>query len=422
MLRTNPQSATAKVASILLFALAVMFTCSAQAQTFTVLHNFTGGADGGNPYAGLAIDSAGSLYGTTNTGGSNGYGAGTVFKMTHRNGNWTFAPLYSFMYGDDGGNPFAGVVFGPNGSLYGTTNDGGVHGDGTVFSLRPPPHACSSVLCSWTETVLYSFQGGTDGAGPYDGVVFDRAGNIYGTTYSGGTYGGGTVFELSPSDGGWTEGVIYAFSGSDGAQPISGVTVDDAGNLYGTTQLGGDYVCDGNGPACGTAFELTYSAGSGWAESFLYSFTGGADGADPYAGLIFDPSGNLYGATPGPYGAGVAGTVFKLTPSAGAWTFSLVYGFGEGGDECGPRGTLAMDGAGNLYGTTYCLGTHFVGSVFKLTHINGSWSSTTLYSFTGRSDGGYPEAGVTLDASGNVYGTTTVGGQYNYGVVFEITP
>ncbi|MGA2904887.1 MAG: choice-of-anchor tandem repeat GloVer-containing protein [Candidatus Korobacteraceae bacterium] len=374
-----------------------------QAQTFTVLHNFTGGADGGYPYAGVTMDRAGNLYGTTYYG--------TVYKMTHTGVSWTLATL------GDVGETWAGVTIGPNGSLYGTTYDGGAYGNGSVFNLRPPLHACSNVLCSWTETVLYSFQGGTDGANPASGVIFDQAGNIYGTTAYGGLecyYLGncGTVYEVTPSGSGWTESVIYAFSGSDGESPLSSVIFDNAGNLYGTTWGGGTYPCGGSG--CGTVFELTPTGSGGWAESFLYSFTNGADGLNPYAGLIFDPSGNLYGAT-----AGGSETAFKLTPSGVTWTFSLVYSF-TGGDWCGPRATLVMDGAGNLYGTTACDVPN--GTVFKLTPSDdGTWTYTLLHGFTDP-DGALPFGGVVIDANGNLYGTTSAGGQYGYGVVWEITP
>ena len=389
-----------------IFALAIL-TVAAQAQTFTVIHNFTGGADGGNSYAGVTLDRAGNVYGQTVTS-DGGSGLGTVYKLTHRSGGWTFAPLY-----DDGG--FGGVTIGPNGSLYGT---GAVAvGAAGVFNLQPPVHFLPNPLAPWMESSLYLFQQGIY-ANPTSGVVFDRAGNVYGTTSNGGRYGGGTVYELSPSDSGWTGRVIYNFSnGTDGSFPYAGLVVDAAGNLYGTTLEGGAY---GNG----TVFELTDLPGLGWSESFLYSFTGGADGGNPYGGLTFDLSGNLYGATPGTYTFnGNAGSVFKLTPSGNSWTFSVVYSFTEGGDECGPRGTPVMDAEGNLYDTTACLGAHFAGSVFKLTPVNGGWTYTAVHDFSGNSDGAYPDAGVTFDASGNIYGTTTVGGAFPaYGVVFEITP
>jgi uncharacterized repeat protein (TIGR03803 family) len=374
-----------------------MLDAAAYAQTYTILHNFTGGNDGENPYAALTLDRAGNLYGTT-TASYGGNGGGTVFKLTHRNGDWTFALLY-----DVGG--FGGLTIGPNGSLYGANNND------AVFNLQPPLHFLPNLLGPWMETTL-----NTSPAGSYAGVVFDRAGNIYGTTYEGGSYGGGSVFEISPSNGGWSYTVLHSFGhGVDGSLPISGLILDAAGNLYGTTESGG---ADGNG----TVYELSPSA-DGWTENLLHSFTGGDDGGNPYGGLIFDASGNLYGATPGLYSGGQGGSVFKLTPSGASWTFSVLYSFAEGGDECGPRGTPAMDAAGNLYDTTACLGAHFSGSVFKLTPINGTWTYTSLHDFGVGNDGAYPEAGVTLDANGNIYGTTAVGGANGaWGIAFAITP
>ena len=374
-------------------ALPILTAPPAQAQTYSILYNFTGLADGGDPYAGVTLDRGGNLYGATATGGGDG-DPGTVYKLTNRNGSWTFARLYDF-------GAFGNVIIGPNGTLY------GVNGSNQVFNLQPPPHFLPNLLAPWMETTLYS-----SSAGSYAPVVFDRAGNIYGTTYDGGSQGGGSVFELSPSNGGWTYTVIHSFGTDfDGSFPIAGVVIDAAGNLYGTTLSGGAY---GNG----TVFELSPSDG-GWTETLLHSFTGGNDGGDPYGGLIFDALGNLYGATPGLFNAGYpGGSVFKLTPSGNNWTFSVLYTFPESGDECGPRGTPAMDAAGALYDTTTCAPDN----VFKLTPVNGGWTYTSLHEFDERGDGYYPEAGVTLDANGNIYGATTGGGAYNNGIVFQITP
>ncbi len=275
----NLQHAFAKLASILLFALAMVTMPSAHAQTYHILHSFTGAGDGGYPQAGVTIDRAGNLYGTTASGGPYQYN-GTVYELKPRDGNWTLDTLYDFGSGgrDDGAAPYAGVVFGPDGTLYGTTSGGGNSGDGTVFKLSPPARACQNVSCSWTETILHSFMGGGDGATPYYGsLTFDPAGNIYGATSAGGANnlgpchrgGCGTVFELTPSNGGWNETIIHAFGGTDGDFPLSGVILDQAGNVYGTTSLGGQNLCD-NTP-CGTVYELSNSAGSGWAESFLLS-------------------------------------------------------------------------------------------------------------------------------------------------------
>jgi uncharacterized repeat protein (TIGR03803 family) len=423
LFRIISRAATVALAMAIVFAPTVVLTQSAQAQTFKVIHTFTGGADGAQPEGGLTLDQAGNLFGTALEGGNGGcdFGScGTVFKLSHKGSNWLFNTLYAFS-GSDGESPGAGVIFGPDGSLYGTTEMGDI--DGTVFNLRPSPTACKTALCSWTHTVLYSFTGQRgDGANPGGaGVIFDRARNIYGTTVFGG--GGncahsfcGVVYKLTPSNGVWTESVLHIFAaGSDGGNPGGGVILDNAGNLYGTTQLGGGYGCGGYG--CGTVFEMTPS-GNQWTETILYSFHGGSDGNWPTGGLIADHSGNLYGAAPlgGAFGGG---TVFELSPSNGNWTFNLLYSL-TGGD--GPWGSLVMDAAGNLYGATNEEGAYGVGTVFKLTPSGGGWTYTDLYDFTGGNDGEYPICSVILDANGNIYGTAAGGGAYGYGVVWEITP
>ena len=254
-------------------ALTMGVSQSAQAQTFNVLYNFTGGQDGAHPYAGVTMDAAGNFYGTANVGGdltcNPPHGCGTVYELKHKGSGFIFNPLYSFGVGPDGGIPTAPVVFGRDGALYSTTSYGGINGKGTVFNLRPQPRACSTALCPWSETVLYSFKGGANGDGSNPiGLLFDHAGNIYGTTSGGGTYGGGTVYELTSSGGGWTESVLHTLGGAgDGSLPYRSVMVfDNAGNLYGTTALGG-------ASNYGTVFQLTPS-GSGWTEKVIYNFTG----------------------------------------------------------------------------------------------------------------------------------------------------
>jgi len=375
--------------------------------SYKVLHTFTGGQDGSYPSAGLTLNGAGNLYGTAFNGG------GTVYQLKKKGG--TFNLLHNFA-GGDGNGPTARVVFGSNGTLYGTTHGGGLN-YGTTFNLRPFPSVCKTALCPWMETVLYSFAGSPDGDGPGLGdLIFDQAGNIYGTTVNGGANDLGAVFEMSPSGSGWTESVLYSFSGSDGAHPENGVIFDNAGNLYGTT-------LDGGVGGYGTVFELTPS-GSGWTEKVLYSFQNGSDGSHPVAGLIFDQSGNLYGATSNG-GTGGGGAVFELTPSGNSWTYSLVYSF-IGGANCGPEASLVMDGAGNLYGTTVCDGVNKAGSVFKLTPSGPPWIYTSQHEFTGGSDGGNPISNVVFDANGNLYGTASEGGSgcapNGCGVVWEITP
>ena len=398
------------VAAILLTLTIPILTQSAHAQTFTVLHNFTVGQDGGNPYGGVALDGAGNLYGTTSIGG---IGHGVIYQLKRSGSNWIFNTLYSFGGGDgDGDNPYARVVFGPNGTLYGTTQNGGANNSGTVFNLRPQPRACPNVSCLWTETPLHSFMpGNEDGDNPlYGDLLFDQAGNIQGSAWGGGEWAGGVVYKITPSG---SESVLYPFNGIDGAYLANAVIFDHSGNLYGTTVAGGlsNY---------GTVFELSPS-GSGWTEKVLYSFEGGNDGGFPYAGLVFDSSGNLYGAT-SDGGSGGGGTVFRLTPAGtGDWTFSLGFSFaGPAGYRCGPVGTLIMDQLGNLYGATRCDGANEAGNIFKL--APRSWIYDSLHEFTSGNDGGLPYGVLSIDAHGALYGTAEVGGTYNWGVVWEITP
>ncbi len=391
----------------LAIALTVSVGQSAQAQTYKVLYSFTGGHDGASPEAGLTIDRGGNLYGTTNGGGV-GYGA--VFKLARKNSNWIFNTLYSFAGGIDGAGTYSRVVFGPDGSLYGATfgSDGGF---GTVFKLQPPLTACKSALCPWAETVLYRFTGSRDGANPEGDLAFDQAGNLYGVTLGGG-YGFGVVYELTLSNGGWTQSLLHLFErGEDGVFPAAGLIFDSSGNLYGTTAYGSAH-------GLGVLFQLTPS-GSGWIENLLYAFQGGTDGGVPVAGLIADESGSFYGATT-QNGTGSGGTAFELTPSNGNWSFTLLYSF-AGSAGCGPQASLALDHAGSLYGTTLCDGANRQGSVFKLTPSKGTWTYTSLHDFAG-TDGAFPVSNLVFDENGNLYGTASEGGANGYGVVFEITP
>ena len=409
--------ATVKLAVAIVFVLAVVAIQAAQAQTFNVLYTFTGGSNGENPSAGVTYK-AGNLYGTTWAGGPANYG--TVYELKDIGSGWIYNPLYSFTGGTDGAVPSAPVVFGPDGALYSTAEFGGSNGDGTVFKLRPSPTACTTALCRWSESVLYTFEGSTDGSKPI-GLLFDQAGNLYGTTSGGGAYGDGTAYELTSSGSGWTKNILHSFGlDGDGITPYRSVLIfDNAGNLYGTTYFGGQY-------NAGTVFQLTPS-GSGWTENVLYSFTGNGDGRYPYSGLIIDQSGNLYGTTTDA-GSNYGGTVFELSPSGGGWTYSVLYSLtGALGDSCGPAYALVMDAGQNLYGTTECDGANSLGNVFKLTNTGGSWSYTSLHDFTGGSDGSWPLSSVTFDTSGNLYGTTYFGGNlncyspYGCGVVWEIT-
>ena len=408
--------------------LTMIATTPALAQTFTILHYFTGGADGSDPVAGVTIGGGGILYGTTFEGGNGTVGA--VFKLAQQGSGWTLAPLYEFTYGSDGYQPEGPLTVGPDGAVYGTTKYGGSGSGsaGTVFKVQPPPSRCHTVTCFWSETVLHSFLGGAnDGSGPTStNLVFDQAGNLYGTTEYGGSgsggecFGGcGTVFELSPSSGGWTFSVIHSFqyNGIDGTMPQYGVILDPAGNLYGTTEYGGNASGQYGG---GTAFEMSPSGGT-WTEDILYNYPSWEDGSPSQPGpLIRDASGNLYGTTEFP--AQGAETIFELTPSDGSWRFSTLYTFGN----CSPQ-PLALDTAGNLYGACAVGGQNNDGWVFELTNHGGAWTVTDLHDFMG-SDGYIPVGPVVLDSSGNLYGTTTLGGTLGgcagegCGVVWEITP
>jgi uncharacterized repeat protein (TIGR03803 family) len=395
------------------------FTASAaHAETVTVLHSFAG-PDGEEPFAGLAMDRGGNLYGTTPYGGHqdiNCYGScGVVFRITRNHSAWVYEPIYYFVGGDDGSEPIAGVTIGADGAVYGTTATGGGgctsnYGCGTVFKLTPPSSFCRQVLCPWTETVLYRFADSPVGAAnPYGGVVFDQQGNLYGTTILGGTGGSGTVFKMTPSGGGWTLTTIYNFQGGvDGAVPITELKFDRAGSLYGTTAYGGS---TGNG----NVFRLVRS-GSGWSEETIYSFLGGVNGWAPQGGVVLDSAGNVYGGTTSG-GTEYGGVAYELAPAnGGSWTYTILDNFNGS-----INASLAIDAAGNLYGTTYAGGAHQDGMVFELSFANGQWTETVVHSFSGP-EGALPIGSVLIDASGNLYGTATLGGAYGQGTAWEITP
>ena len=366
---------------------------SCTAGTESVLYSFGASAtDAEEPRAGVIMDSAGSLYGTTDRGGANSMGA--VFKI---GGSGTETVLYSFgASATDGITPDAGLIMDSAGSLYGTTYQGGGNGSdaGTAFKINP----------SGSETILHSFGLSGDAANPRAGLIMDSAGVLYGTTDAGGAHGSdGAVFKVASS----TETVLYSFgaSANDGQQPEASLTMDSAGDLYGTTQSGGS-----NGR--GTVFKIASGT-----ETVLYSFGAtAADGVQPEAGLIMDSAGNLYGTTAGG-GANGHGTVFKIGPSG---TETIVYSFGASAtDGQAPFAGLIMDSGGNLYGTTDGGGAHSnSGTVFK---ISASGVETVLYSFgTTATDGQFPTAGLIVDSAGNLYGTTYAGGANGWGTVFVI--
>jgi uncharacterized repeat protein (TIGR03803 family) len=457
------------LAGVLVLAFAAIRPAQAQ-YTQSVPYTFTGGGDGAAPAAGLISDSKGNLYGTAAYGGDTSgsscpgqnppTGCGVIFELSPPSvggGPWTETVLYTFTGGSDGGVPYAGLTFDSKGNLYGTTSHGGdtsgsncsgIGGCGVVFELRPP----SVGGTPWTETVLCTFTGGSDGGVPYAGLIFDAGGNLYGTTSGGGSSTYGVVFELSPPSGGsspWNETVLYAFTGvDDGESPLASLIFDSKGNLYG--------IAFGGKAGYGVAFELTPpSGGSGpWNEAVLYTFHSRSDGAYPYAGLIFDSKGNLYGTTSN--GGDTSGSnckatrgcgvVFELSPptgGSGMWTETTPYSFTGGSDGGYPDAGLIFDSKGNLYGTTgqggnlsgsNCSGSSGCGVVFELsppTGGTGSWTESVLYTFNGGGDGADPSAGLIFDAKGNFYGTAYSGGDMSgsncsgtggCGVVFELSP
>jgi uncharacterized repeat protein (TIGR03803 family) len=392
-------------------------------------------ADGELPEGGLVFGADGNLYGTAPEGGANG--DGVVFELTPgTGGTWTEIVLYNFCSISncaDGSAPIAGLIFDTAGNLYGTTAAGGAYQEmtcgessncGTVFELSPVGDG------TWTESVLHSFGGGNDGRGPVGGLVFDAAGNLYGTTLFGGaTYKKeGTAFELTPATGGtWTETILHNFCSapacSDGGEPLAGLIFDAAGNLYGTTTLGGSHLGGCGGEGCGVVFRLTPSGNGKWRDKTLHTFKSGEGGVRPQSGLILDAAGNLYGAT-SLGGAQSSGTIFELRRGKnGTWTEKIL------NNENGAYGSLVFDSVGDLYGTANHGGVYHYGSVFELTPgKDGKWTEKTLHSFNNNGeDGNDPYANLIFDMAGNLYSTTWRGGgsgcdDRGCGTVFEITP
>jgi uncharacterized repeat protein (TIGR03803 family) len=398
--------------------LALSLVPLAYAATENVLYDF-GGSDGMEPYSVPVLDAQGNFFGTTMLGGANN--AGIVFELSPtQNGQWFETILHEFTGGSDGENPSAGLVFDHKGDLFGTAGYGGANGSGVVFELSPQGSG-------WTYSVLYSFgaypQSG-DGFGPNSPVVFDKKGNLYGITNEGGGSGCfegcGTVFELSPNgSGGWTEQLIHRFSpdGTDGELPTGGVSFDVNGDLYGTTQNGG-------AAGSGVLYQLKYSSTTqDWSEQIVHQFIGGSnDGSFPInVILIADHEGDLYGTTDGG-GANGFGTVFEATFSRQTgWNTTILYSFKEtySGDGNSPHAGVAMDKDGNLYGTTSEGGAYdYYGTVFRLSKSN-NWAETILHSFSGSGDGFNPEAGVVLHDD-SLYGTTDLGGASSFGIAYQI--
>lgn len=430
------QSAAAR--TVLLAGLAAFLPLAgASATSEALIHSFQygdGHHDGFNPQAGLIVGPGGVLYGTTLSGGTGAActdGCGTVFALVPPPAGgtaWTEHVLHDFQAGSDGSEPYAGLYQDAAGALYGTTEEGGT-GFGTVFKLTPPAAGGSA----WSEKVLYRFKGGTDASVPFAGLMADSSGALYGATGQGGSagcggVGCGAVFRLSLPAGksSWVEEVLYRFkAGTDGWGSYSTLVADASGALYGTTVLGG--------AGFGTVFKLTPpTAGSAWSEQLLHRFHGGSDGAQPFAGLIADPAGNLYGTT-AEGGAGCAlpgcGIVFRLAPPAGgtgAWAYRILHGF-DGADGNTPYGGLYRDASGALYATTSGGGSFTGGTAVKLTPTATGWSRSILHQFGTGHDASGPTAGLVADSSGTLYGTgftggNGLGGTCGCGAVFKLAP
>jgi uncharacterized repeat protein (TIGR03803 family) len=388
--RTQISGRCLKAAMVMLFAALVLATAVAPAQTtaapnFNLLYSFHY-ATGEYPLAAMIVDSDGNLYGTTQNGGDRDLG--TVFEISNAGQEIV---LHSFKAAPDGRFPIASLVRDSAGNLYGTTSQGGAYGFGTVFEVD----------AAGKESVLYSFTGkGDDGRYPAAGLLLDEDGNLYGTTEEGGDANFGTVFKLAA---GGSETVIHSFKGfpKDGEYPVAGLIRDDAGNLYGTTELGGFF-------NNGTIFKIHPTG----AENLVFSFRGNRGGGYPFAGVVRDDEGNFYGTAA--YGGFGIGTVCKVAKNG---VETVLYTF-SGGDGAYPSSGLVRDAKGNLYGTTEFGGDFGAGVVFEITK---SGKELTIHSFDG-SDGAVPLAAPTLDNSGNLYGVTTVGGARNQGTAFKLEP
>jgi len=333
--------------------------------------------------------------------------AGSVFAVGQ-----TERVVYRFHGGNDGADPDGGLISDQAGNFYGAVRGGGAHDYGAIFQMSPPAGQGGH----WTESVIYNFTGGNDGGVPTGELIFDQAGNLYGMALLGGSTGGGTVFELTPRGGTWTETAIYNFQSND--QPVPGVVFDKAGNLYGATAAGGGH---------GSVFQLAPSQGGGWTETTIYSFGAAHKGRTPLYGPAINRAGNLYGLLQ--YGStGASGGVYQLKAPAqqgGAWTERVLYSFKGGSDGGNPSGGLVFDQKGNLYGVSQQGGAFRHGTVFQLVRQGSSWSKTLVYSFCSQHncrDGFNPMAGLLTDNKGNLYGTTALGGAVHYGTVFQLTP
>jgi uncharacterized repeat protein (TIGR03803 family) len=434
MRNRRPCFGTNSAAAILFLLLLVISIRAWGSEEVLTQFSGTGGSNpGASPYGGLISDSAGNFYGTTKFGGGCAFsasGCGVVFELVYSSteNNYSEKVLYTFTGGSDGGFPTASLIRDTAGNLYGTTDFGGA---GTCSSVAG---GCGVVFelvysgGSYSEKVLHSFTGGTDGGLPVASLVLDGSGNLYGTTPCGGNSpcadgsgGNGIVFELVKASG-YKQTVLHIFTGGgNGSAPAASVILDSSGNLYGTTEFGGDAgACSGTG--CGVVFELVKT--TGYEETVLHTFTGGGtDGGLPVSPVVADASGNLYGTTTAGGSEG-DGVVFEIVKSSGHCEVLHSFAGTSAGDGAEPTSGLTLDSSGNLYGTTYAGGTSGAGVVFTLQESGAGYA--VLYSFTGGADGGHPYAGVILPDTGkgrcpsHCGSGTTVNGGSGSGVAYEL--
>jgi len=415
--------------TLVLFTIFMAYVAAAPA--FQTIHAFAGPPGDGAYPNGVVAGPGGVLYAAVPSGGTSSFGVViSLTPPTAPGGAWTENVLYNFTGGSDGGSP-VGLTVAPNGTLIGTTNFGGSSTEcfpscGTVFSLTPP----ASPGGGWTEKVLYSFQAGMDGAVPQVAPIVGNHEVIYGTTSEGGSsmncsgyVGCGTVYSLTPpSSGGgpWTEKILHRFDGMDGSNPM-GVVLGHDGAIYGVTYGGGS-------ANVGAVFRLAHSHTGGWTEQVLYSFTGGIDGALPASAPVIAAGGAVYGtaSVAGP----CCGTIFSLTPpstAGGSWTLAVIYSFTGGMDGSVPQSTpLVLNAKGVLFGTTsQGGGAAGNGTVFSLAppaSAGQPWTETVLHRFTNSANGYRPYGGVAFGPGGALYGTTDFGGDAGYGTVFALQP
>ena len=396
-----------------IFAVVFTLALTAWASTEKVLWNFEGSSDGSGPWSDYFIsDAKGNLYAATAAGGT--YGAGVVFMLTPA-GKETVLYEFKGQSNGDGAGPHGRLAFDAKGDIYGSTQTGGTNGTGTVYRLSPKKGE------GWTEKVIYTFSAtGADGTAPSAGMTIAADGTMYSTTPDGGAFGAGTVFSLKKASKGWKQTVIHSLDGSsDGGFPYEGLMMDAAGNLYGAAPTGG-------AGEQGVIYRLSHTK-QGWVDTVLYGFTGqNGDGAGLYwIDLISDTSGNIYGATSFG-GTNGTGTVWELVYSKSKKTYSenILYEFGASGSGDGnnPYGGLAMDSKGNLYGTTLYGGSSNLGAFYKLTKQGKTWKETVLHTFAGANDGAQSTGNPYIDAKGRLYGMTETGGASDLGVVYRITP